>query len=99
MVKHKIVWDSEALSQLQEIYEYIKEDSIASAKKVRKVILEETKKLPDNPEAHSLDRFKIKNNGSYRAFEKYKYRVSYRILQTEIRILRVRHTSRNPLKH
>lgn len=99
MVKHKVVWDSEALSQLQKIYEYLKENSVGSAEKVRKVILEEIRKLPNHPEAYSLDRFKVDNNGSYRAFEKYRYRISYRVMETEIRILRVRHTSRNPLKH
>ncbi|MBP2833291.1 type II toxin-antitoxin system RelE/ParE family toxin [Aquimarina sp. U1-2] len=99
MVKKKVVWDSEALSQLQECYEYIKERSITSAQKVRKVILEEVKELPNHPESHKLDRFKIENDGNYRAFEKYSYRVSYRIKAEEIRILRVRHTSRSPLKH
>ncbi|MGB0948547.1 MAG: type II toxin-antitoxin system RelE/ParE family toxin [Marinirhabdus sp.] len=42
---------------------------------------------------------KIGNDGSYRAFEKHSYRVSYRITENEIRILRLRHTSRNPLKN
>lgn len=36
------------------------------------------------------------NNGNYRAYELYSYRISYKITSTEIQILRIRHTSRNP---
>lgn len=39
---------------------------------------------------------KQNNNGNYRAFEIYSYRISYRINENEIYRVRVRHTSRNP---
>ncbi|MBK8607580.1 MAG: type II toxin-antitoxin system RelE/ParE family toxin [Chitinophagaceae bacterium] len=43
------------------------------------------------------DKFKENNDGSYRAFEKHHYRISYRFDNRVIRILRVRHTSREPI--
>jgi len=38
------------------------------------------------------------NDGSFRAFEKYNYRVTYKVKETEIIIARVRHISREPLE-
>ena len=52
--------------------------------------------LIKNPEKFNLDKFKVKNNGNYRAFEKHKIRVTYFISKNEIRIVRVRHTKMNP---
>ncbi len=42
------------------------------------------------------DRFKIKNDGSYRAFTEYDFRVTYKVKPTEIIILKVIHTSQKP---
>jgi len=49
-----------------------------------------------NPEKHNLDKFKVNNDGHFRAFEKHKIRVTYFISKNEIRIVRVRHTKMNP---
>jgi plasmid stabilization system protein ParE len=48
---------------------------------------------------HPPDKFKLNNTGNYRAYEIYSYRIAYRILKDKVRILRVRHTSREPLKY
>lgn len=45
-----------------------------------------------------LHRLRKNNNGSFRAFEKYNYRVSYKVGITQVIILRIRHTSREPLE-
>ena len=99
VTKKQLVWDKEALSELKEAYDYLKKKSLTAAKKVKKSIIETAKELPNHPEVYSLDRFKKGNKDNYRAFEKYSYRVTYRIKEKEIRILRVHHTSREPLKH
>lgn len=52
--------------------------------------------LMKNPEKDHLDKFKVNNNGQYRAFEKHKIRVTYFISKNEIRIVRERHTKMNP---
>jgi len=49
-----------------------------------------------HPECYGPDKYKLNNDDTYRAFEKHRYRIAYRVLDTEIRILRVRHTSMEP---
>jgi plasmid stabilization system protein ParE len=96
VVEKQVVWDKKALNQLKEAYDYLKEKSVVAANKVRTTILNEAKNLNKHYDVYELDRFKENNDGTFRAFEQYSYRVAYRITATEIRILRVRHTSREP---
>ena len=95
----KIVWDKEAILQMEKVYEYLKERSLQSANKVRKSIKEKVQSLSEYPEIYPLDRFMKDNDGSIRAFEKYSYRITYKVNETEIIIARVRHTSREPLEY
>jgi len=101
MVTHKriIVWSPEAKKQLNAVYKFIQKDSPQNAIKVREDIVVATRKLLSHPEHYAPDKYKLNNDGTYRAFEKHSYRVAYRVLNTEIRILRVRHTSMEPLSH
>lgn len=62
-------------------------------------IVDLTLALPENPLKHPLDKYKTNNDGAWRAFEKYHFRVSYRVMEKEIRIVRFRHTSRSPLNY
>ena len=52
--------------------------------------------LISNPERYSLDKYKLENTSHYRAFELHRLRVAYFVGVDVIRILRVRHTSREP---
>ena len=98
--KRVIVWDKIAIEQLKEAYNSFKKDDNSNfSLKFKSFILKTISKLIFNPEIYEQDRFKIENDGSYRAFEKFNYRIVYRITETQIRILRVRHTSREPLKY
>ena len=94
----KVVWDKVVLSDLEDIFEYLKPKPEVSSKIVS-ALVKLASDLSNNFEIYSLDRFKINNDGSYRAFEKYHYRVSYKVLPDQIRILRIRHTSRNPKEY
>ena len=49
-----------------------------------------------NPERYPPDKYKDENDGNYRAFELHRLRVAYFVGRDVIRILRVRHTSREP---
>ncbi|WP_162418714.1 type II toxin-antitoxin system RelE/ParE family toxin [Cyclobacterium roseum] len=91
-----VSWTKSAFISLQKAYKKIKENSPASAEKVKDTILFMTRNLADHPEKYPLDRFKKDNPGSYRAFEKYSYRVAYRHTDSEIKILRVRHVKQEP---
>lgn len=92
------VWSKSAWLELQKAYWYISLESIQNAEKVRDEILDLTEELPNHPEKHPPDKFKEDNDGTWRAFEKHRYRISYRITLDEIQIIRLRHTSRSPLK-
>jgi plasmid stabilization system protein ParE len=72
-------------------------ESLQNAEKLRDEIIDLTIELPKHPEKHPLDKFKKDNDGTWRAFEKHHYRISYRITSKEIRIVRLRHTSKSPL--
>jgi plasmid stabilization system protein ParE len=94
-----VVWDKPAYTSLQKVYNYIKEDSPANAKKVKEGILKITRTLPDHPEKYPPDKFRMDNNGEYRAFEKYSYRVVYKITASQILVLRLRHVKQEPKKY
>ena len=86
-----VVWNKVA-----EAYQYIKEDSLQNAEKVRDEIFAATQQLAYQPESYPLDKFKRQNPGNYRAFEKHSYRIAYRHTEKQIRILRVRHVKKEP---
>jgi plasmid stabilization system protein ParE len=69
------------------------------AQKVLKTILDMTEGLKENPDIYPTDKYRSNNKGDIRAFEKYSLRVAYQVTETEIRIINVRHTSRDPLEY
>lgn len=95
----RIIWDKKALEELEEILEYISKESRSGAQIVKTAIVETIKPLKKQPTIFSVDVLKENNDGSYRAFTVYSYRISYKVTTEEIIILRVRHTSREPLIH
>ena len=95
----KVVWRKLALKQLNSVYNHIKKESLQSAKKVRKEIFDTAENLKHHPEIYPLDKYRKNNNGSIRSFEVYSYRIAYQVTKSEIRILRVRHTRREPLEY
>ena len=94
--KPKIVIPTLPKSQLKEAYEFIKFDSPKNAEKVRSKILSAIKELADHPERYSPDKYRMNNDGSFRAFEIYKYRISYHVSPDQVTIVRVLHTKREP---
>jgi hypothetical protein len=92
-------WDIQAWEHLGKAYDYIKESSLQNAEKVRTTIIERINKIPAHPTAYGLDKLKNLNDGSYRYFELYHYRTTFKITETEIRILRIRSTYQEPLEH
>lgn len=101
MVKENriIIWDDEAKLYFKAAIKYIKQESPQGAEKVRKEILKSINSLSINPLLFEADKFKKKNKGAYRAFTVYHYRVTYKITDSHIYILRLRHTSQDPLEY
>jgi plasmid stabilization system protein ParE len=99
MANRKISWDTQALQQFNAAINYIARDSLQGAEKVRKDILKKVDRLQMHPTLYNPDKYKKNNDGNFRAFELYHYRVSYYVSSIEIRILRVRHTSMEPKEY
>jgi len=95
----KIVWSAAARNQLVKAISRIKEDSPQKAELVREAILEKINTAGDHPSRFPLDRFKLNNQGDYRAFETHSFRISYQYLQDELRILFVPHIHQRPKYH
>ncbi len=96
---YKVIWDNIAKEQLKKAYSYIKKDSVVNAEKIRKEILLTCNELNRHPKKHPADKYKIVNYGSYRTFILHRYRISYVVKETEIIVLQLRHTSREPLEY
>jgi plasmid stabilization system protein ParE len=99
MDKRKIVWDKQALNYFRESIQYIRQDSPQNADKVKKEVLEKINELSGRPEIHNLDKYKLNNNGNYRAFELHRFRVAYLVKENEIIITRIRNTNQEPLDY
>ena len=93
------VWAPQAIVELRKAYDYISKDSPQNARKVVDELTRISDQLPAQPEMFPADKFKKNNDGTWRAFEKFHYRISYLITSEEIRIVRMRHTSRTPLQY
>ncbi len=94
-----IKWNRSALNQLIRAIDYIQKDSLQHAEKVRNEIFTAIGDLVYHPEKFPPDKYKLNNDHSFRAFELHNYRISYRFWKNEIRIIRIRHTKRNPLSY
>ena len=97
--KIRVEWNREASLHYHDLLEYLYNESETAAAIVGNAILDEIEKLATHPTAQPLDRFKKNNDGNYRACIVYSYRISYYADGNIIYILRIRHTSREPLEH
>lgn len=92
-----VLWGDSAKSELKKAFDYIALDSLQNAHIFRDTLIDLTIDLAENPEKYPLDKFKKHNDGTWRAFEKHHYRISYRILKDQVRVVRMRHTSKSPI--
>ena len=97
-MEKEIVWTETAQEQLQDIYFYILEEStsFSIADKVIDAIVESVTILSTKWEIYEIDEMRSPNSPAYRACEIYSYRISYKVTDNSIFIIRIRHTSRNP---
>ncbi len=97
--KFKLLWDKAALDELVEIIDYIFKESPQGARIVRDSIQSQVNSIKKNPLIFEVDHLKLNNEGSFRSTTIYNYRITYKISKNQIFILRVRHTSREPLEY
>lgn len=95
-----IKWNKTAVDCFVEIIDFLNENDFEDyADRLKNDILHQINNLPESYDFCRPDKYKIENDGSFRAFEYEKYRISFRIKSNEIRILRIRHTKRRPKFH
>lgn len=99
MEEDLVIWTESAKEQLEEIYRYIAEDSILQADITFDKIISAATILSQQPYKFPPDKYKIDNDNSYRAFEIYRYRISYKITSDVIYIIRIRSTYQNPVNY
>jgi plasmid stabilization system protein ParE len=97
--EYEVVWTKRSQKQMRQVFKHISKDSPKNASKVIQEIADAVRKAVPNPEIYGPDKYKAENDGSYRALEKHHYRIAYRFSKNIIRVLRVRHTSMEPLEY
>jgi plasmid stabilization system protein ParE len=95
-----VKWSKPALDQLDKALDFIiSEGFISYAAKLEESIISRIENLVRNYNIYPIDRYKKDNDGSYHAFEVEEYRISYRVKNSQVKIIRIRHTSRKPRKY
>lgn len=96
---YSIIWDRKALDNFKEILEYLSQKSLSAPGIVKESILDKISLLEHNPFLFEIDKLKNNPSENFRAFVSFSYRIAYQIVESkrQIRILRIRHTSREPL--
>ena len=97
-MEKEIIWTQTSQNQLEDIYFFLLEEtkSFEIADKVIDTLATSVEILKSNWEIYEVDEMRVPIDENYRAFEKFNYRISYKIDLDKIYILRVRYTSRNP---
>lgn len=95
----RIRFSNLANDDIDQVALHLQEESPHNYQMIREQVFSAIEKIAQNPKRHPPDRFKKDNQGEYRAFEKQKYRITYKILPDSILILRIRHTRQMPLDY
>ena len=95
----RIFWDRKALDNFKDILTFLEKQSNQAPKIVKSAIIARLDLIKTNPLICELDKLKDPSNNEFRAFVVFSYRVTYQIKieSKEIRVLRIRHTSQEPL--
>jgi plasmid stabilization system protein ParE len=93
----QIIWSKNAETQYFEILEYLFEEAPQAIEIVANALLDMIESLSSQYNNYPLDRFKKNNDGSFKTAIVFSYRISYQISENNVTILRIRHTSREPL--
>jgi len=93
-----IRWDRLAKANLDDIYNYIAEDSESEARKVKKELVKLANSLNDFPEKFSVEEYLANEPENYRSVSKWSYKILYEVTEECIIILDIFHTSQHPSK-
>jgi len=97
--KFQVIWDKFALDEFKEILTYLEKQSVEAPKIVKNALMERLYAVQKNPDMYELDKLKEPADNEFRAFVVFSFRLTYQVKADlkQIRILRIRHTRREPL--
>ena len=97
--KYTVIWDRKALEEFKTILTYLHNQSSNASRIVKLKMLDRVELLKSNPRLAEADKLKSHPNSNFHAFVVFSYRLTYQIMEEEklIRILRIRHTSKEHL--
>lgn len=100
-LKYTVIWERKALEEFKTILTYLHNQSLNASRIVKLKMLDRVELLKSNPRLAEADKLKSHPNSNFHAFVVFSYRLTYQIIEQEklIRILRIRHTSKEPLNY
>ena len=98
MKKLPIRWDNKAKENLDAIYDYIADDSINAARKVKKELIKLAHSLSEFPNKYSIEEYLIDETENYRSVSKWHYKIIYEVTDEYLIIADIFHTSQHPSK-
>jgi plasmid stabilization system protein ParE len=100
LVKKKlpIRWARRAKENLDDIYEYIAEESVPAARHVKKQLVKLAHSLNDFPEKYSKEEYLADEPEEYRSVSMWSYNIIYEITDEYLIIVDIFHTSQHPSK-
>lgn len=96
--KIPIRWDRLAKESLDDIYNYISQDSLQNARKVKKELIKLAGSLNDFPDKYSIEEFLKEEPENYRSISKWSYKIIYEVTDKAIIIADIFQTSQHPSK-
>ncbi|MFY8036396.1 MAG: type II toxin-antitoxin system RelE/ParE family toxin [Cyclobacteriaceae bacterium] len=93
MKRKSVKWTNRAVESLDLFCAHIHKDSPAAASRVKKEIIQTAKKLSANPEMYQLDDVFAGTELNIRRFFRWSYKIVYQVLDNDVVILDVFHTS------
>lgn len=99
--KYTVIWERNALVEFKSILTYLHTQSSNASRIVKLKMLDRVELLKSNPRLAEADKLKSHPNTNFHAFVVFSYRLTYQTVEKEklIRILRIRHASKEPLNY
>lgn len=100
-IKFNIHWDEKAAEDLYYLLQEIKNRSTSLAETIKISLLEKLKQAALYPHSFEKDQLKAGNRGNYRKVHVIHIRIAYKIDNRKkiLNIIRVKHSSAEPLKY
>jgi len=96
--KLPIRWDRLAKESLDNIYEYILQESLQNAQKVKKELVKLVSSLSDFPEKYPREEFLKEESENYRSVGKWSYKIIYEVTDEVVIIADIFNTHQHPSK-